>query len=51
MVRGRLEGIRLAGNVYDLLTRVGAVGNDLTWIGAVGAPSMLLEGVGVLTDH
>lgn len=47
-VRGRLEGIRLAGNVYDLLTRIGAIGSDLTWIGAVGAPSILLEGVSVL---
>lgn len=49
MVRGRLEGIRLAGNVYDLLTRIGAIGSDLTWIGAVGTPSILLEGVGVVS--
>jgi PmbA protein len=47
-VRGRLEGIRLVGNVYDMLTRIGAIGSDLTWIGSVGAPSILLEGVGVM---
>lgn len=44
-VKGRLEGISLSGNIYDLLTRIGAIGSDLTWTGAVGAPSILLEGV------
>jgi PmbA protein len=46
-VKGRLEGITLAGNIHDVLTRIGAIGSDLTWIGAVGAPSILVDGVGV----
>jgi PmbA protein len=47
-MRGRLEGIRLGGNVYDLLTRIGAIGSDVTWVGAVCAPSLLLDGVAVI---
>jgi predicted Zn-dependent protease len=50
-VKGRVEGMRLSGNIYDLLTRIGAIGSDLTWTGAVCAPSMLLEGVGVVSGE
>jgi PmbA protein len=46
-VRGRLEGVVLSGNVYQALRTVGAVGSDATWIGAMGLPSLLLDGMGV----
>jgi len=46
-VRGRLEGIVLSGNVFEFLKRLGAVGNDAVWIGAMCLPSLLLEGVDV----
>jgi PmbA protein len=47
-VRGRVEGVSLTGNVFDLLTRVVAVGSDATWVGSWCAPSMVFEGVGVV---
>jgi PmbA protein len=47
-VRGRVEGASLTGNVFDLLTRVVAIGNDATWVGSWCAPSMVLEGVGLV---
>lgn len=46
-VRGRLEGIRLVGNVFEALTRIAAIGSDATWVGAVCTPSLLLEGLHV----
>jgi PmbA protein len=47
-VRGRVEGLSLTGNVFDLLTRVVAIGSDATWVGSWCAPSMVFEGVGVV---
>lgn len=46
-VRGRLEGVVLAGNVFEALRRIVAVGSDATWIGAQCLPSMVVEGIGV----
>jgi PmbA protein len=39
--------VTLAGNLYALLTRLAAVGDDLRFYGEVGSPSLLLEGVDV----
>ena len=50
-VRGRLEGIRLAGNAFEAFTRIGAIGSDSTWVGSVSAPSLLLEGLGVVSGN
>jgi len=47
VVRGRLEGVTLSGNVFNALGRLGAVGNDATWLGALCAPSLLVEGLSV----
>jgi predicted Zn-dependent protease len=47
-VRGRVEGVCLTGNDFDLLTRVVAIGSDATWVGSWCAPSMVFEGVGVV---
>jgi PmbA protein len=45
LVRGRLEGCRLAGNVFEALRHVGGVGSDATWIGAAKLPTLLLGGL------
>ncbi len=47
-VVGRLEGVVLTGNTFAALGRIGAIGNDPTWVGSACLPSMLLEGLGVL---
>lgn len=47
VVRGRLEGVSLAGNVFGALSRVAAVGRDAAWIGACSTPSLVLEGIQV----
>jgi predicted Zn-dependent protease len=44
-ITGRLERAVLRGNLYELLNRIGAMGNALEWTGAAAAPAMLLEGV------
>jgi PmbA protein len=41
------RGITLAGNLYQLLERVAAVGGDLRFYGEMGSPSLLVEGVDV----
>jgi PmbA protein len=46
-VSGRLEGVVLTGNVFEVLQRIVAVGSDATWIGAQCLPSMVVEGIGV----
>lgn len=43
MVRGRLEDLRLSGNVFAALAQLGAVGNDPAWVGAFHVPTLLLE--------
>jgi len=37
----------VAGNVYDLLKKIGGFGADGRWLGARWSPSLLLEGVSV----
>ena len=46
-VTGRVKDAAVAGNAYDLLKRIGAVGTDGRWLGARWSPSLLLEGVSV----
>jgi PmbA protein len=48
-IAGRLEGIGLAGNLFDALGRILAVGGDASWIGAVCTPSLLFESMTVVT--
>ncbi len=47
VVRGRLEGVLLSGNVFAALAQLGAIGNDPTWVGALCVPTLLVEGLGV----
>jgi PmbA protein len=44
---GRVKNAAVAGNVYDLLARIGGFGDDGRWLGSRWSPSLLLEGVNV----
>jgi PmbA protein len=46
-VTGRVEGVVIAGNVFDALRSVGGIGRDARWIGSSLLPPLLLEGVTV----
>jgi PmbA protein len=46
-VVGRVKDAAVAGNVYDLLTHIGGLGNDGRWLGSRWSPSLLLDGVSV----
>jgi PmbA protein len=46
-VRGRLEGVVLSGNVFDVLKELGGVGSDATWVGACCLPSLLVTEMSV----
>lgn len=46
-VTGRVKDAAVAGNVYDLLKRIGGWGNDGRWVGARWSSSLRLEGVSV----
>lgn len=46
-ITGRVKEAAVAGNVYELLKRIGGYGNDARWTGSRYAPSLLLEGVSV----
>lgn len=42
-----VRGVTIAGTVGGLLKKITAVGNDLTWYGSAGAPSLLVSGLTV----
>jgi PmbA protein len=44
-MRVPFKGVILSGNLFDLLSHVRAVGNDLTFYGSHGAPTLVIEGV------
>jgi PmbA protein len=46
-ITGRVKNAAVAGNVYDLLKKIGGLGNDGRWLGSLWTPSLLLEGVSV----
>ncbi len=46
-ITGRVKDAAVAGNVYELLKRIGGFGSDGRWLGSRFAPSLLLEGVSV----
>ncbi|HTR20132.1 MAG TPA: TldD/PmbA family protein [Gemmatimonadales bacterium] len=46
-ITGRVKDAAVAGNVYELLKRIGGFGTDGRWLGARWTPSLLLEGVSV----
>jgi PmbA protein len=40
-----VKSIAIAGNLFELFRRVVGVGEDLRFFGAVGAPSLLIDGL------
>ena len=46
-ITGRVKDAAVAGNVYDLLKRIGGFGSDGRWLGSRWSPSLRLEGVSV----
>jgi PmbA protein len=46
-VTGRVEGIVIAGNVFEVLRNVAGVGRDSRWIGSSSLPPLLLEGMSI----
>ncbi|BFM40400.1 TldD/PmbA family protein [Synechocystis sp. LKSZ1] len=47
-VLGRVKDTMIAGNVYQLLNQVIAVGNDRRWQGSYYTPSLLIDGVAIV---
>ena len=39
------KGVIFSGNLFEVLSNVRAVGNDLTFFGSYGSPSLLMEGL------
>lgn len=46
-IAGRVKDAAVAGTVYELLKRIAGMGSEVKWLGSVGAPAMVLEGVAV----
>ncbi|BAZ43767.1 peptidase U62 modulator of DNA gyrase [Chondrocystis sp. NIES-4102] len=47
-VIGRVKDTAIAGNVYQILKQVVALGNDATWNGSCLTPSIIVEGISVV---
>lgn len=47
VITGRVKDAAVAGNVYELLKRIGGFGSDGRWLGSRWSPSLRLEGVSV----
>jgi PmbA protein len=46
-VVGRVKDVAVAGVVYELLRRIAGLGKEVRWIGSVGVPAMVIEGVSI----
>lgn len=46
-VVGRVKDAAVAGNAYELLSRIAGLGREVEWRGSLAMPPMLLEGVSV----
>ena len=47
-VVGRVKDTAIAGNVYNVLKEIVALGNDLSWNGSCYTPSVIVEGLSVV---
>ncbi|HXG45925.1 MAG TPA: TldD/PmbA family protein [Gemmatimonadales bacterium] len=47
-VTGVAEELTLAGNAYELLNRLRGLGTEHRWVGSLGVPPIVVEGVSVL---
>ncbi len=46
-VRRAVKGVTLAGNLLDLMAKIDAVADDLTWQGAYGSPTFRVTGLSI----
>jgi PmbA protein len=44
---GAVSGVTIAGNLLDMLKKIAAVGSDIEFFGATGAPTLLVEDITV----
>lgn len=47
-ITGRIKDTAIAGNVYQILKNIIAIGNDSTWNGSCYTPSAIVEGISVV---
>ena len=47
-IAGRIKDTAIAGNVYQILKQIIALGSDSTWNGSCFTPSLILEGISVV---
>lgn len=47
-ITGRVKDTAIAGNVYQILKQIVALGNDTIWNGSCFTPSLLVEGISVV---
>ena len=50
-VVGRVKNTMLAGNVYEALMRISAVGEEPEWTGSLCAPPVLVDGLYVVSKE
>lgn len=48
---GRLDGVVVTGNLFELLSRVAGIGAKEKWIGSAEMPMIAIEGVGVRVER
>ncbi|MGB5714826.1 MAG: TldD/PmbA family protein [Waterburya sp.] len=47
-ITGRVKDTAIAGNIYQVLKQIMAIGNDSTWNGSCNTPSLLVDGISVV---
>ena len=47
-ITGRIKDTAIAGNVYQILKQIVALGNDATWNGSCYTPSVIAQGISVV---
>ncbi len=48
---GRVKDTMIAGNVYNALKDNVVLGNDVRWVGSYATPSVLVEGLSIVSDE
>ncbi len=48
-ITGRIKDTAIAGNVYQILKQIVAIGNDSSWNGSCNTPSLIVEGISVVS--
>jgi len=47
-VVGRVKGVMVAGNAYELLAKLRGIGREVEWRGSQSLPALVAEGVAVV---